>query len=165
MTAPFLLIKNARLYCPESLGIKDVLVCGGSIVQLAEPGAAIDPAAARDMISIYRNNNGLSVLSVDPALQRAARERAQEMVKAGAASPDSPQKLRARLASEGISTGVAVENVSAGYHTLAEAFSGWRQSGPHNANMLNRSARRMGIATAYAPNSKYKVYWALVLAD
>ena len=33
---------------------------------------------------------------------------------------------------------VAVENVSAGYHTLAEAFSGWRDSPPHRANMLNK---------------------------
>lgn len=132
---------------------------------LAEQGATIDPAAARDMISIYRTNNGLPVLTVDPALQRAAQQRAQEMVQAGAASPDTQQKLKARLAAEGITAGVAVENVSAGYHTLAEAFSGWRQSTSHNANMLNRSATRMGIATAYAPDSKYKVYWALVLAN
>jgi uncharacterized protein YkwD len=132
---------------------------------LANSGASIDPAAARDMISIYRTNNNLPVLSIDPALQRAAKARAEEMVKAGSASPDSAAKLKARLASEGVVSGVAVENVSAGYHTLAEAFSGWRQSAPHNANMLNKSARRMGIATAYAPDSKYKVYWALVLAE
>jgi hypothetical protein len=25
--------------------------------------------------------------------------------------------------------------------------------------------RRMGIATAFAPGTKYKVYWALVLTD
>jgi uncharacterized protein YkwD len=30
--------------------------------------------------------------------------------------------------------------------------------------MLNRGATRMGIAAVYAPNSKYKVFWALVLA-
>jgi uncharacterized protein YkwD len=31
--------------------------------------------------------------------------------------------------------------------------------------MLLSGATRMGIATAYAPNSKYKVFWALVLAE
>jgi uncharacterized protein YkwD len=31
--------------------------------------------------------------------------------------------------------------------------------------MLNPRMRRMGIATAYAPDSKYKVFWALVMAD
>jgi hypothetical protein len=49
------------------------------------------------------------------------------------------------------------------YHTLADAFSGWRDSPPHRANMLNRSVTRMGIAAAYAPTSKYKVFWALIL--
>jgi uncharacterized protein YkwD len=30
--------------------------------------------------------------------------------------------------------------------------------------MLNSSVTRMGIAAVYTPRSKYKVYWALVLA-
>ena len=60
--------------------------------------------------------------------------------------------------------GVAVENVSAGYHTLAEAFSGWRNSPPHRANMLNPGVTRLGIAAVYAPGSKYKLFWALILA-
>lgn len=55
-------------------------------------------------------------------------------------------------------------NLSAGYRTLAEAFSGWRDSPEHNAVMLAPGATRMGIATAYAPGSKYKVYWALLVA-
>ena len=32
------------------------------------------------------------------------------------------------------------------------------------ANMLLGGATRMGIAAVYAPNSKYKVFWALILA-
>ena len=59
---------------------------------------------------------------------------------------------------------VAVENISAGYHTLAEAFSGWRDSPPHRANMLKDGVTRIGIAAVYTPNSKYKVFWALILA-
>ena len=59
---------------------------------------------------------------------------------------------------------VAVENISAGYHTLAEAFSGWRDSPPHRANMLNKGVTRMGIAAIYSPKSKYKVFWTLILA-
>ena len=59
---------------------------------------------------------------------------------------------------------VAVENISAGYHTLAEAFSGWRDSPPHRANMLQSGVTRMGIAAVYSPRSKYKVFWTLILA-
>ena len=58
-----------------------------------------------------------------------------------------------------------VENVAAGYHTLAEAFSGWRDSPGHRANMLTPEATRIGIAAVYAPGSKYKVFWALILAS
>ena len=57
-----------------------------------------------------------------------------------------------------------MENASAGYRTLAEAFSGWRDSPKHNAVMLDGRATRMGIATAYSPGSKYRVFWSLVLA-
>ena len=48
---------------------------------------------------------------------------------------------------------------------MAEAFSGWRNSAPHNANMLATGMTRMGIAAVYNPRSRYHVYWALVMAD
>ena len=60
---------------------------------------------------------------------------------------------------------LAVENVSAGYHTLAEAFSGWRDSPPHRANMLKNGVTKLGIAASYAPNTKYKVFWTLIMAS
>ena len=69
-----------------------------------------------------------------------------------------------RIRRGGSDAKMAVENVSAGYHTLAEAFSGWRDSPPHRANMLNRNVSRMGIAATYSPKSKYKVFWTLILA-
>ena len=41
---------------------------------------------------------------------------------------------------------------------------GGRPPPPHNAVLLDPAATRMGIATAFAPGSKYKVYWALLTA-
>jgi uncharacterized protein YkwD len=127
--------------------------------------ARIDPAAARDMISIYRAGKGLPTLTLDPELSRAAQAQAQALATSGAAQSNPKTSLKAELAAAHMSRSTAVGNVSAGYHTLAEAFSGWRQSPQHDAVMLNPKARRMGIATAYAPESKYKVFWALVLTD
>ena len=57
-----------------------------------------------------------------------------------------------------------VENIGAGYHTLAEAFTGWRDSPGHRDNMLKKGVTKMGIAAVYAPGSKYKVFWTLILA-
>lgn len=136
----------------------------GFYVNLANPGAKLDMNAARDMISLYRSNKGLAPLTLDPKLQQAAQAQADAMARAGQVS-HGPGSLQARLSKFGVAPGRAVENVSAGYYTVAEAFSGWRDSRPHNANMLNPHVRRMGIATAYAPGAKYKVYWALVMTD
>lgn len=132
---------------------------------LAAPGARVDAEAAREMISLYRRNNGLSTLALDASLQEAAQAQADAMAGANSLSHEVRGSLTMRLTARGMRSVRAAENVSAGYHTLAEAFSGWRQSPPHNENLLMKKATRMGIATAYAPNAKYKVYWALILAD
>ncbi len=132
---------------------------------LARGGAVVDVEAARDMISLYRRNHGLPGLMLDEKLQSVAEAQAQEMARRGAIEAGDGGKLQARLDAAGAKTHAAVENLSAGYHTLAEAFSGWRQSAPHNARMLDARARRMGLATAYAPGAKYKVFWALILTD
>jgi uncharacterized protein YkwD len=127
--------------------------------------ARVDPVAARDMVSIYRRNKGLATVAIDPQLQKVAERQALAMASADALSHTVRGDLQSRLDGAGVRHSAAVENVSAGYHTLAEAFSGWRQSPHHNENMLNPRMRRMGIATAYAPGSKYKVFWALVMTD
>jgi uncharacterized protein YkwD len=72
--------------------------------------------------------------------------------------------FQTRIRRSGFDAGAAAENISAGYHTMAEAFSGWRESSHHRRNMLLKGATRMGIAAIYAPNTKYRVFWAMILA-
>jgi uncharacterized protein YkwD len=132
---------------------------------LASYDARVDAGAAREMISLYRSNHGLGPIAVDSGLEAAAQNQVTAMARADKLSHEVRGNLANRLDGAGYTKNAAVENVSAGYHTLAEAFSGWRQSKPHNDNMLNPRMRRMGIATAYAPGSKYKVFWALVMTD
>ena len=131
---------------------------------LAQPDVTVDAAAAQSMISGYRSNNGLGAVTVDPELMRLASEQARAMAAHDKMDHDIGRPFQDRIRSSPIAGSVAVENISAGYHTLAEAFSGWRDSPPHRANMLNRSVTRLGIAAVYAPGSKYKVFWALILA-
>jgi uncharacterized protein YkwD len=131
---------------------------------LATGGAKIDAATAASMISGYRTNNGLTAVSVDPELMKLAQAQAQAMASRDKLDHSVLRAFDDRLRAQGYRARIAAENIGAGYHTLAEAFSGWRDSPPHRANMLLNGATRMGIATAYAPQSKYKVYWALILA-
>jgi uncharacterized protein YkwD len=131
---------------------------------LAQPGAEIDSAAAQSMISGYRQNNGLSAVTIDPILTRMAQEQARIMASRDKLDHSAGKPFVERIRTSGFDAKVAAENISAGYHTLAEAFSGWRDSPQHRANMLLNGATRMGIAAVYAPNSKYKVFWSLILA-
>lgn len=127
---------------------------------LGSPSARVDANEARAMISAYRLNAGLNALALDPALVEAAQQEASAM--AAVDKPAQAEAVKARLARDG-QVG-AEANLSAGYRRLAEAFSGWRDSPQHDRVMKTPGARRMGIATAYAPGSKYQVYWALILA-
>ena len=132
---------------------------------MAEPGAKLDAQAGATMISLYRKNNGLGAVVIDPELMKIAEVQSQAMASRNKLDHDVKAPLPKRLQASGYPSTLAVENVSAGYHTLAEAFSGWRDSPPHRANMLQTGVTKMGIAASYAPNTKYKVFWTLILAS
>jgi uncharacterized protein YkwD len=132
---------------------------------MANAEAEVDGPTAASMISGYRHNNGLGAVEVDPDLMRLALEQARSMAARDKLDRSAGRDFNKSLAGAGFNSKKAVENVSAGYHTLAEAFSGWRDSPPHRANMLNAGANRLGIAAVYAPQSKYKVFWALIMAS
>ncbi len=132
---------------------------------MANPGAKLDTVAAASMISLYRQNNGLGAVVVDPELVKLAEAQSQAMASQNKLDHDVKAPLARRLNAFGYPAYLAVENVSAGYHTLAEAFSGWRDSPPHKANMLKGGVTKLGIAASYAPNTKYKVFWTLILAS
>jgi uncharacterized protein YkwD len=131
---------------------------------MASPVAELDGAAAASMISGYRQNNGLGPVALDPALMQMAQAQAQAMAARDKVGNDSKGEFARRMKTAGFDAKASVENISAGYHTLAEAFSGWRDSPPHRANMLKAGVSRMGIAAVYQPGSKYKVFWALIMA-
>ncbi|MFG1347484.1 CAP domain-containing protein [Xanthobacter autotrophicus DSM 431] len=133
---------------------------------LAKTGKPVDAAAAASILTDYRTARGLSAVAVDEQLNKIAQDQANAMARADNLSHEvGGRGFMSRMKASGYDASKAVENVGAGYHTLAEAFSGWRDSPSHNKNMLEPGVTRVGIATANAPNSKYKVYWALVLAE
>ena len=132
---------------------------------LAQPNAAVDANAAASMISGYRANNGLPAVTVDAQLMQLADAQARAMAARNKVDQNLGGAFTVRLKRAGYQGKTAAENVSAGYHTLAEAFSGWRDSPPHRANMLLKGATKMGIAAVFAPGSKYKVFWSLILAE
>lgn len=133
---------------------------------LDRPSAVLDTVTAAGMISSYRAQTGLGPVVVDPVLEEIATEQARAMAAGDnvRVSLTSERDIRARLARAGYRTDVAVESVSAGYRTIAEMFSGLRESKPQNAKLLTPGVTRIGIAIGYAPKSKYRLFWSVVLA-
>lgn len=144
-------------------GCGQLALTGGQGAYTASDGA-VSASTAQRMISAYRASHGLSPVTLDPALNRVAQAQARSMAQAGQIS-HGPRSLSSRLASQGVNPRAAAENVAAGYANLERVMASWRNSSGHNANLLMPQARRMGIALAHAPDSRFKTYWALVVTD
>ncbi len=125
----------------------------------------VDQAEASVLVSDYRRQHGLTSVGTDTALQRVAQAQADAMASANQLSHTVAGSLPTRLAVFGRSRGASVENVSAGYASLSDALAGWRRSAPHNANLVYAPMRRIGVAAASAPGTRYKTFWALVMTD
>ncbi len=122
---------------------------------------AADAAAA---ISAYRRSRGLPPVRVDYTLMRAAEEQARAIAAADALSHDVAGSFGRRMSAHGV-RGAAAENLSAGAPTPSRVLERWKASPGHNENLLLPGATRIGLVEAEAPNTRYKRFWVLLLAD
>jgi cysteine-rich secretory family protein len=119
-------------------------------------------ATAQAAISLYRHDHGLAAVTPDPRLMRLAVEQARAMAKAGVMEHDVDRPFQVRIVS--YDPDVAVENIAAGTTSFSATLELWKHSPGHDANLRRAGVTRFGIASAEAPQSKYKVFWALILA-
>ena len=147
--------------CAASLG-------GGLFTrQLDTRPGVVDSQAAARMISAYRAGRGLGPVSVNPTLTRIAGDHATKMASMNRMAHVLPGQgsFKRRIASGGYRAALVAENVGAGYGTLETAIQRWKESPSHDENLLNPQVTEIGIAVAHAPESRFKTYWSLVLAD
>ncbi|MBB4303596.1 uncharacterized protein YkwD [Rhodobium orientis] len=136
--------------------------------ELDRPGVDLgNDVVIYEVVNSYRARSGLRPLTADPVLNRLAREQAEAMAEKAdvRVALTAGRKIDKRLDDAGYAHKAAAENVSAGYRTIAEAFSGWRSSKQHDAVLRHPTATRMGVATAYVPGNKYRVFWSLIVAE
>ena len=152
-----------------SLLIIALSACSLSPLESAPAGPVsalpVSQSAAQAIISGYRKGHGLSEVTLDATLQKAAQQQAMAMAKANELSHEVDGTLPRRLARNGVDPGAAIENVSAGYASLASAIQSWKDSPEHNKNLLNTRMRRMGIAEAAAPKTRFKTFWSVIMTD
>ena len=113
----------------------------------------------------------LGKLTLDEELCKAAAIRAEEIVKSFSHTrPDGKGSCFTVLEECGISYTSPGENIAAGTNasTGESAFKMWKEDGEpysgqgHRRNMLGNFTK-IGIAYTYAPDSKYKYYWVMIL--
>jgi hypothetical protein len=119
-------------------------------------------AVAQAAISRYRAEHGLPPVTVDPKLMALAAEQARAMAKADSLEHDVDRPFQVRVAS--YDPDIAVENIAGGTRTFESTLDIWKHSPGHDANLRRDGVTRFGIASAPAPQSKYKVYWSLIMA-
>jgi uncharacterized protein YkwD len=134
--------------------------------QKSDDKPAGDPNEALRLINEYRSKKGLNPLSLDPKATAAAAMLAKDMAKHDHMSHVGPNgaDVGKRLTVAGYSYRLAAENVGVGQTSLPEMIDGWKKSPPHSRNMLLADAKDIGIAYEYKADTKYKTFWALVIA-
>ena len=114
------------------------------------------------LINNYRAQNGLGALSISTNLTRAAVWHSTDMGDKNYFShTDSLGRSPSTRAMDcGYPIG-AGENIAAGgaWQSAQSAFTAWKNSSGHNANMLYAPYKQIGIARVYNNDSTYGWYW------
>jgi uncharacterized protein YkwD len=126
----------------------------------------VDAGRTASLISAYRAQHGLGPVHVDSRLMAAATSYARTMGEHDKINHRIGGSLPKRISAAGYDWGAAAENLAAGYSSLDEAMAGWKASAGHRANLLNRQVTEIGVGAVATPKgSKYRNYWALILAS
>jgi Cysteine-rich secretory protein family len=125
---------------------------------------AVSSARAEDitaMISQYRREHGLPAVKTDAKLTAVAVRQAQAMASTGIMDHDVAGSFASRIGGANVTP--AAENIAAGTKTWADTLRIWKESAGHNKNLLLADADSLGVAVARNENTRYKVYWAMVI--
>jgi uncharacterized protein YkwD len=100
-----------------------------------------------------RAQNGCAPVTVDSRITTAARAHSAWMAGTGSFSHvgNGGSTFDARIRAAGYATPRS-ENIAWGYRSGAEVMDGWMNSAGHRANILDCSAKTVGVGIAYASN-------------
>jgi Cysteine-rich secretory protein family len=131
---------------------------------LATPGARLDPITTAEIINAYRANHGLSPLKWDPALVQLAEREAETLADKGEVREIPGSILNTALKARGFAPDRVLRSITGGYHSFADAFSGWRGARHHDGVLKMKDGQSFGLAAFARPNSRHRVYWVLLVA-
>ena len=113
-------------------------------------------------VNTARAQNGLSPLTLDSAMTRAANVRAAELAKRFSHTRPNGARGLTALAEAGVSYRAAGENIAAGQQTAQAVMAAWMNSSGHRANILSAKYSRLGVGQAVVGG---RTYWVQLFAD
>lgn len=113
-------------------------------------------------VNAARAQNGLSALTLDANMNRAAAVRAAELAQSFSHTRPNGSRGLTALNEAGVSYRAAGENIASGQQTAQAVVSAWMNSSGHRANILSSSFGRMGVGQATIGG---RTYWVQLFAD
>lgn len=113
-------------------------------------------------VNAARAKNGLSALTLDANMNRAAAVRAAELAQSFSHTRPNGSRGLTALNEAGVSYRTAGENIASGQQTAQAVVSAWMNSSGHRANILSASFGRMGVGQATIGG---RTYWVQLFAD
>lgn len=110
------------------------------------------------LVNIERKSRGLSELTSDDKLDKAAAKRAKELTSLYSHDRPDGRDCFTVLDEFGISYSMAAENIAAGYATPKAVVEGWMNSPGHRANILKPGLKKLGVGYAKS-DDRYRHYW------
>jgi uncharacterized protein YkwD len=128
-------------------------------VAVASPAHAAAPTTVQlqsDIVAatnVQRVKHGCGKLRLDASIARAARNHSAFMAKTGTFSHvgSANSSFVTRIKAEGYAAALS-ENIAWGYRSGADVVTAWMNSAGHRANILNCSAKSVGVGAVYAAN-------------
>jgi uncharacterized protein YkwD len=129
------------------------------VVMVASPAQAAAPTTIQlqtDIVAAtnkFRVQHGCGKVRLDANIARAARSHSAYMARTGSFSHvgASSSSFVTRIKAQGYSAPLS-ENIAWGYRTGAAVVDAWMHSPGHRANLLNCSAKAVGVGAVYAAN-------------
>lgn len=110
------------------------------------------------LVNIERQKAGLSALTMNTNIQKAAQVRAQEQEQSFSHTRPNGSSFSTALNENGVSYRGSGENIAWGQKTPQAVMDAWMNSPGHRANILNEKFTSIGVG--YYQSSNSTPYWA-----
>ncbi|WP_209009096.1 CAP domain-containing protein [Pseudovibrio japonicus] len=127
---------------------------------------AVNQNEALRQVNAWRAQHSVPPLQLDPHLTSVSQDMADHVARRDTLQTPrhSSSSLSRRTQTSEYRTAAGAENLGAGYSTLTQAITGWKNSPGHNSNLLSRHVTHMGIARTNRADGTYRNFWVMTLA-